>query len=105
MDDERGFSAKSIIMSFLLGSLVGAGLALLLAPQAGKETRARIRETADDVREKTESYIREAKEKIISTLDRAKETIEEKKTAITKAFEAGKEVYERELTKEKEQES
>lgn len=105
MDEERGFSAKSILMSFLLGGIVGAGLALLLAPQAGKETRARIKETADDVREKAEAYIKEAKEKITSTLDKAKETLEEKKAAITKAVEAGKEAYEKEIAKEKEQES
>lgn len=105
MDEDRGFSAKSIFISFLLGGLVGAGLALLLAPQSGTQTRAKIKETAEDVKEKAETYIREAKEKITSTLDKARETLDEKKSAITKAFEAGKEAYEKELSKEKEQES
>ncbi len=104
MDEDRGFSAKSVFMSFLLGGIVGAGLALLLAPQAGKETRAKIKETAEDVKEKAETYIKEAKEKISSTLDKAKETLDEKKSAITKAFEAGKEAYEKEVAREKEQE-
>ncbi|MEN2994279.1 MAG: YtxH domain-containing protein [Thermodesulfovibrio sp.] len=105
MTEERGFSVKALLLSFLLGGFVGAGLALLLAPQSGKDTRAKIKETAEDVKEKAESYIREAKEKIISTLDKAKETLEEKKLALTKAVEAGKEAYEKELSKEKEQES
>ncbi len=105
MNEERGFSAKSVFISFLLGGIVGAGLALLLAPQSGKETRAKIKETAEDVKEKAESYIKEAKQKISSTLDKAKETLEEKKSAITKAVEAGKEVYEKEVSKEKEQEA
>ncbi|GAB6182444.1 YtxH domain-containing protein [Thermodesulfovibrio hydrogeniphilus] len=104
MEEDRGFSAKSVFVSFLLGGIVGAGLALLLAPQAGKETRAKIRETAEEVKEKAETYIKEAKEKISSTLDKAKETLDEKKTALTKALEAGKEAYEKEVSKEKEQE-
>ena len=102
MDEERGFSTKSVFLSFLLGGVVGAGLALLLAPQSGKETRTKIKETAEDVKEKAETYIKEAKEKIGSTFDKAKETLEEKKTAITKAVEAGKEAYEKELSKEQE---
>jgi len=104
MDEERGFSAKSVFLSFLLGGIVGAGLALLLAPQSGKETRIKIKETAEDVKEKAETYIKEAKGKIASTFDKAKETFEEKKTALTKAVEAGKEAYEKEVSKEKEQE-
>lgn len=42
------------MVSFLVGSLVGAGVALLLAPQSGKKTRRMLRETADDIREMAE---------------------------------------------------
>ena len=37
---------------FFLEGIVGAGLAMLLAPQSGSETRKRIKEFADDMREK-----------------------------------------------------
>lgn len=102
MDEERGFTARSLFLSFILGGIVGAGLALLLAPQSGKETRAKIKETAEDVKEKAEAYLKEAKGKIVSAVEKAKETFEEKKSALTKAVEAGKEAYEKELSKEKE---
>lgn len=102
MEEQRGFSAKSVFLSFLLGGIVGAGLALLLAPQSGRETRAKIKETAEDIKEKAEAYIKEAKEKIASTLEKAKETLDEKKSAITKAVEAGKQAYEKEISKEQE---
>ena len=34
------------LTAFLLGAAVGAGVALLLAPQSGEETRRRLGETA-----------------------------------------------------------
>jgi gas vesicle protein len=37
MREEGGYSTGSVFMSFLLGGLVGAGFALLLAPQSGRE--------------------------------------------------------------------
>lgn len=37
-------NATSILYAFLGGAVVGAGAALLLAPEKGADTRARIRE-------------------------------------------------------------
>ncbi|MCS7203488.1 MAG: YtxH domain-containing protein [Thermodesulfovibrio sp.] len=106
MSEEReGYSAKSLFLAFLLGGLVGAGISLLLAPQSGRETRLKIKEAAEDVKEKAESYIKEAKEKISTTLEKAKEMLEEKKSALSKAIEAGKEAYEKELSKEEPKQS
>lgn len=109
--EECGFGAGSVLLSFLLGGLVGAGLALLMAPQAGPETRKRIREFSDDVvekatsyagqaRERATTYASQAREKVTTTLDKAKDMYDEKKTAITAAVEAGKEAYEKEVQKE-----
>jgi len=97
--EEGGFSAGSILLSFLLGGMVGAGLALLLAPQSGVETRKRIREFTDDVREKATEYVGQTKEQVISTVEKGKHFVEDKKSALTAAFEAGKEAYEKEVHK------
>ncbi|MEW6740855.1 MAG: YtxH domain-containing protein [Nitrospirota bacterium] len=97
--EEGGFSAGSVLLSFLLGGMVGAGLALLLAPQSGVETRKRIREFTDDVREKATEYVGQTKEKVVSTVEKGKHLVEEKKSALTAAFEAGKEAYEKEVHK------
>ncbi len=96
---ESGFSVGAILLSFLLGSMVGAGLALLVAPQTGTETRRRIRDFADDITDKASDYIEQAKSKAASSIDKGKEVLEAKKSAVTAAFEAGKEAYEREVHK------
>lgn len=96
MREEGGFSASSMLLSFLLGGIVGAAVALLMAPQTGRETRMRIREFAGDVRDKTKDYVEDVRGKVTTTVEKGKELYEEKKSAITKAVEAGKEAYEKE---------
>ena len=96
MREEGGYSAGSIFLSFLFGGIVGAGLAFLFAPKSGSETRQRIRELAEDVRDKAKDYAEDVKEKITTSMDKGKEFFEEKKSAMTSAIEAGKEAYEKE---------
>jgi gas vesicle protein len=97
--EEGGFSAGSVLLSFLLGGMVGAGIALLMAPQSGAETRRKIRKMADETKEKAADYISHAKEMVSSTIEKGKSIYEEKKSAITAAMEAGKEAYEKEVHK------
>lgn len=94
--DEEGCGASSTLLAFLLGGLVGAGVALLLAPKSGRETRLRIRETADDAMEKAEGYAEQAKSKVISAVEMGKNFVQEKRSIITSAVDAGKEAYEKE---------
>jgi len=98
MSDDRGFCAGSILLAFVLGGVVGAGVALLTAPQSGRETREKIRELADDTRKKATEYAGDAKEKVSSAYEHGKHYVEDKKTLISTAIDAGKEAY----TKEKE---
>jgi gas vesicle protein len=94
--EEEGYGAGSLFLSFILGGLLGAGAALLLAPKSGTETRQRIREFADDVRDKAEDYVGQAKNRVTSGIQKGKGFIEEKKSIITTAVEAGKEAYDKE---------
>jgi gas vesicle protein len=57
MEKEGGSgSVRSFAAGLLIGALVGAGIALLLAPQSGEETRRalarRARRLAEDARER-----------------------------------------------------
>jgi gas vesicle protein len=93
--EESGSSVGAVVLSFFLGGLVGAGVALLMAPRAGTETRQKIKELAEEVKGNIET----AKEKAASSLDKGKEFVEKKKTLVTSAVEAGVEAYEREKGK------
>ena len=100
MKEERsGASVGAVILSFFLGGLVGAGVALLLAPKAGSETRQKIKELAEEVKEKAGVYYEQAKDKASSAVEVGKEFVDKKKTLITTAVEAGLEAYQREKGK------
>jgi len=96
MREEGGYGAGSVFLSFLLGGIVGAGFALLLAPQSGDETRKKIRQLTDDVKGKTMDYVEEVKGKVTTGIDKGKDYYEEKKSVVASAIEAGKEAYDKE---------
>jgi gas vesicle protein len=65
MDGEGRNLGIFVIFSFLVGGAVGAGLALLLAPQSGKKTRRQIRDIAEDLSEQASDYADRMKKKIL----------------------------------------
>jgi gas vesicle protein len=82
MREELERKESSVFVPFVLGGLVGAGIALLLAPKSGKEVRNDIKDLAEN-----------ARETITSTMHRGKELIEEGKIAVSSAIDAGKAAY------------
>ena len=50
-DYEHEAHSITFVSGFLLGAIVGAGIALLAAPEAGMRTRRRIRRVAGELRE------------------------------------------------------
>lgn len=99
MREEHGFSTGSVLMSFILGGIVGAGIALFLAPKSGSETRQKIKEFAEDVKDKAQNYVEDVKGKVATGIDKGKGFYHDKKSMISTAFEAGKEAYEKEKDK------
>ncbi len=51
MDEHHEAHPVTIVSVFLLGAMVGAGIALLAAPEAGMRTRKRIRRVAGELRD------------------------------------------------------
>ncbi len=89
-------SASAAILSFFIGGLIGAGVALLVAPKTGEEARKMIKDLAEETKEKVDSYIHDAKEKATTYVEKGKGFIEKEKNAVSRAVEAGKETYEKE---------
>jgi gas vesicle protein len=47
----------------IIGGLVGAAVALLMAPQSGEETRAQIRDVSLELKERADETVAETREK------------------------------------------
>lgn len=100
MSDDRGAGASGVILSFLLGGLTGAALAVLFAPRSGRETREllsdKLREGAErgrEVKERVAAKGRETLEEASEYLSKGKESVERKRDRLATAIEAGRQAY------------
>ena len=73
------------IGAFLLGALVGAGIALLFAPSSGEETQRRIRRQARRLRALTEDRVRGLREDLGSRLESARKAADQGRVAVSEA--------------------
>ena len=78
----------SLLVPFLVGGLVGAGIAMLFAPKAGKEVRKDIKDLAMTTRDK-----------VVETVDMGKGLYDKGITAVKGAIEEGKRVFTEERVK------
>jgi gas vesicle protein len=88
-DDGNTYSVG--IMAFLAGAVIGAGVALLMAPKSGAETRDLLRGYAARARDDMYERGRDAKDTLDAALGRGKEAYESMKGRGREAFAAGKE--------------
>lgn len=93
MRNDNTCGSSGIILSFLVGGLFGAGLAMLLSPMSGPETRRRIADLTDDLSEKTDDLRDEARHRFSDVVQRGKDFIDDKKDVLANAIEAGKSAY------------
>jgi gas vesicle protein len=73
MAQENDGMAKGLIVGFIAGSIVGAAIALLYAPKAGKELRADIKEKAGDLIDDAQEYMERAKTKAVEIVNEGKQ--------------------------------
>ncbi|MCU0625924.1 MAG: hypothetical protein MUF21_05480 [Gemmatimonadaceae bacterium] len=88
--------------AFVLGAVLGAGLALLLAPQAGADTRRTLRtqatkaagatrKAAGTVTDKVTSAFAQARAELETRLDAARTSLDHKREEVERAMAAGRE--------------
>ncbi|MGD0885960.1 MAG: YtxH domain-containing protein [Thermodesulfovibrionales bacterium] len=95
-----------IASAFLLGGLLGAGIALLYAPKSGRETRKDISKAArrvkrdavelvEDTIESVNEFVDDVKDRTSDIIERGIELSEGAKKEIVKTFEHGQKVIEK----------
>ena len=104
-DDDEPFvvieKESGSVGSFLLGIALGAGVALLMAPQSGEQTRRdlqrrarRVRRAAQGAAENVAGSVTDtfqhARRQVEERLDAARAAVEMKKAQVTRAMEAGR---------------
>jgi gas vesicle protein len=67
MENDRGCSLGAVGLAFVTGGLAGAAVALLLAPQSGRESREQVRGYA----RRAEEQANELAEKATQVMDQA----------------------------------
>ncbi|MEN8139813.1 MAG: YtxH domain-containing protein [Thermodesulfobacteriota bacterium] len=118
MDKDNGSGGS--LLTFLTGTIIGAGLALLYAPKSGQETREMITDYGNDIRERSRRVPDNMRDSADTMIDQGRDLIDrgktfisqgnemveqgktyldEKKQNLTDAIEAGKEA----MIKEKEE--
>ena len=96
MSEDRGCSGSAVALAFILGGAIGAGIAMLFAPESGRRTRERLRDFAADMRDKTIDLSEDLRDKAEDAMERGREVYEEKKSILSAAVQASKEAVQRE---------
>lgn len=69
--DEHSSQVVNFVSGLVLGAVIGAGIALLTAPESGRRTRKRIRRVAHDARDTATDRWEELAEDVKGRVDDA----------------------------------
>lgn len=78
------------IGSFLVGALLGAGVALLFAPRSGEETQQEIKDRAIRFKGAAEERMRDLQAQLDERLEQARAEVMERVESIREAVESGR---------------
>jgi len=70
-EDDRDGGLLNFVSGLILGAFIGAGVALLTAPESGRRTRRRLRRAAVDVRDDAASQLDELADEVKGRVDDA----------------------------------
>jgi gas vesicle protein len=96
MADDKGYHLKAVGLAFVSGGLVGAAMALLLAPKSGRKTREQVRGYARQAEENIHELADNATRILDQAVDKGQAFIKDKQSILSDAVEAGRVAMQRE---------
>jgi gas vesicle protein len=92
--NDRNSDITTVIAAFILGGLVGAVVAILMAPQSGQETRSLIRDKSVELKDKAvgtaEDLANQTKSRVSEIKQQGEEMIEKQKGRVESQVESAK---------------
>ena len=96
MGNDRVCSLGTVGLAFVGGGLVGAAMALLLAPQSGRGSREQVRWYGQRAEAQAHELADKATDVMDQAVEKGREFVQEKKMVLTEAVEAGRTAMSRE---------
>ena len=96
---EQGGKNGSGFFYFLCGAGLGSLIALLFAPQSGRQTRDSVAQKALDAQDYTRRKVRKIQDRAGALVEQGKDAIREKTEQVSAAIDAGREAYQHEVAK------
>lgn len=96
MTDNRRCSLGAAGLAFVTGGLLGAAMALLLAPQSGRQSQEQLRRYARRAEEGMYGLADKATEGVEQVLSKGQEFIKDKQAIVTEAVKVGRAAMHRE---------
>ena len=96
MGNDKVCSQGAVGLAFVIGGLAGAAVALLLAPQSGRESREQVRGYGQRAEAQAHELADKATDVMDQAVDKGREFVQEKKMVLAEAVEAGRAAMSRE---------
>jgi gas vesicle protein len=93
MENEKSCSGICCVLTFLIGAVVGGGIALLAAPKSGKGTRRQLKTMAWDAKEKAGGYYDEMKDKAAEATEKVQGYYQEAKRTVESTVDAARKTF------------
>jgi gas vesicle protein len=89
-NDSRLNYLGTFLAGLVLGGLVGAAMAMLLAPASGPDTRRQIKEKSLELKIQAEHQVEDARKRAEELQERSRVVLEEQKARLNQAIEDAK---------------
>ena len=90
MANDRGCSLGAVGLAFVTGGLAGAAVALVLAPQSGREARGQVRGYARRAEAQVHELADTATQVLDQAVDKGREFLKDTQAVVTEAVGAGR---------------
>lgn len=77
--------------AFFMGTALGVGIALLLAPRSGRETRQEIQESVERLKRNAENTLKQVQDTVADTIQDARREMDDRIGQARDAMQAGRE--------------